>query len=114
MNTYGMVLVGLFLLGGVAVSQEIQTDQMPMRRGTMPITNPQMTEDCVMMRDGKMVVIKDGERMPMDEDIVMPNGTLVMKDGTCVMLYGVKRVMREGEQMDMEGNMIKSGHKNKK
>jgi hypothetical protein len=70
-------------------------------------------KDCCMMKDGKMMMIKDGKKMAMDTDMTMPNGTMVMKDGTCTMKDGTKMVMKEGDRMDMDGNMMKKGHMKK-
>ncbi len=36
-----------------------------------------MKKDCVMMKDGKMIVMKGGNTMAMDQDITMENGTMV-------------------------------------
>ncbi len=64
-----------------------------------------MMKDCVMMKDGNMMVCKDGKSMKMDKDMEMKNGTHVMKDGT-VMMGDKKMMMKDGDMMDMEGKMM--------
>ena len=38
-------------------------------------TKKAMMKDCCMMKDGKMICVKDGKTMPMDKDMKMKNGT---------------------------------------
>ena len=62
-------------------------------------------KDCCMMKDGKMMVMKNGKTMPMTKDMVMKNGTKCMTNGECKMKDGKKMMMKEGDCMDMSGKM---------
>ncbi len=62
-------------------------------------------KDCCMMKDGKMMHVKNGKAMPMEKDMTMKNGTKCMTNGECVMKDGKKMKMKEGECMDMDGTM---------
>jgi hypothetical protein len=64
-------------------------------------------KDCCMMKDGKMMCVKDGKTMPMDKDMTMKNGTKCMTNGDCIMKDGKKMKMKEGECMDMGGKISK-------
>lgn len=64
-------------------------------------------KDCCMMKNGKMMCMKDGKTMPMDKDMTMENGTVCMTNGECVMKDGKKMKMKEGECMDMSGKIEK-------
>ncbi|MDZ4665249.1 MAG: DUF6799 domain-containing protein [Bacteroidota bacterium] len=64
-------------------------------------------KDCCMMKNGKMMCMKDGKSMRMDKDMTMKNGTKCMTNGDCVMKDGVTIKMKEGECMDMNGKMDK-------
>ncbi len=64
-----------------------------------------MKEDMVMMKDGKMMVRKNGETKPMMMDMTMSNGTKVMMDGKVMMADGMSRMMMDGEAMTMDGTM---------
>ena len=70
-------------------------------------------KDCCMMKDGKMMCMKNGKTMPMDKDMTMKNGTKCMKNGECIMKDGKKMQMKEGECMDMSGKMDKCEMMNK-
>lgn len=58
-----------------------------------------------MMMDGKMMMIKDGKMSRMKKAMKIGNGTKMMVDGTCVKKDGTKMTMKEGDHMDMAGNM---------
>jgi hypothetical protein len=38
--------------------------------------------------------------------MTMNNGTKVMSDGTCITKDGTKTKMKDGQHMDMEGNLV--------
>lgn len=71
--------------------------------------------DGVMMQNGKMMKVKNGQMTSLqDPDVTMINGTKVMKDGTCIKNDGSKVMMKEGQHMDMAGNMISMNTNNDK
>ena len=70
----------LFLSAGIAASA--QTSKM---------------KDCIMMKDGKMEVMKGGMSMMMMNDSTFKNGTMVMKDGTVKMKDGTTHMLKDGE-----------------
>jgi hypothetical protein len=74
---------------------------MKMGKGDMKM------KDCVMMEGGKMMVMKDGKTMDMNEDMTMKNGTMVMKDGTVKMKSGKTAMLKDGECVYMNGSMSK-------
>lgn len=61
--------------------------------------------DGCMMMNGKMMMIKDGKMTAMKKQMTMSNGTKCMVDGKCRKKDGTKMKMKEGDHMDMEGNM---------
>lgn len=61
-----------------------------------------MSGDQIMMKDGRMVVVRNGESMPMDEDVTTADGTRVMRNGQVLMANGTARMMREGETMTVD------------
>ena len=58
----------------------------------------QPMKGCVMMHHGKMMVM-GSKLVPMKKNMTMPDGTLCMVNGTCVMKGGMKRQLAEGEVM---------------
>ncbi len=64
-------------------------------------------KDCVMMHDGKVMVMKGGQHMPLDQQMTLPNGTTVMTDGTVKMADGTTKMLKDGECIYMDGTMGK-------
>ena len=62
-------------------------------------------KDCVMMKDGKMMVEKGGKTMPMDNDVTMSNGTVVTPDGSVKMKNGTTKMLKDGDCVYMNGKM---------
>ncbi len=67
----------------------------------------EMMKDHIMMKDGKVMMIKDGKSMPADKELTLSNGTKVTVDGSVTMKDGTKTMMKEGDMMSMDGEMIK-------
>ena len=66
----------------------------------------EIKDETVMMKDGRMRVIKDGEMRDMEKEITMPNGTRVMPDGTVMMTNGTSRELGEGEGVILDGRVV--------
>ena len=58
-----------------------------------------MQDDQILMQDGRVMLTQNGEKMPLQEEITLPDGTKVMPDGTVMMPDGTTRMMAEGETM---------------
>lgn len=61
-----------------------------------------MHGDHVLMRDGKIILMRNGEEMPMEEEMTMSDGTRVMPNGQVITSDGTARMMREGETLTMD------------
>ena len=70
------------------------------------------TEDCVHMKDGKMMMMKDGKEISMAKNMTMKDGTLVRKDGSIVK-EGKKMQLSDGDMMTMDGTIKKGAMKQK-
>jgi len=59
---------------------------------------------CVKRNGKKLLkVMKDGKELPLDVDIIMSNGLLVMVDGTVYAADGTKSRLKNGEMVDTDG-----------
>jgi uncharacterized protein YdeI (BOF family) len=85
-----VLIATVFLCTGVFAQSQMKTNKM---------------KDCVMMKDGKMMVMKDGKTTAMDNTMTMKNGTMVMADGNVKMKDGKTMMMKDGDCMYMSGKM---------
>lgn len=77
--------------------------------GSFAQTTEKMQEpmqDCVMMKDGKVMQMKSGQSMVVDKNLTLANGATVMSNGTVTMKDGSKMQLKNGDCIDMSGNMI--------
>ena len=65
------------------------------------------TPDGFFMKDGKMMMVNDGKFAMMVRDVTLPNGTMVMSTGYYMKKGGSKTELKEGEHIDMDGNVTK-------
>ena len=63
----------------------------------------QTNSDGVMMTDGKMMVMKNGQTTRMSREMTMANGVKIMSNGTIIQKDGSRRRLKEGQHMDMVG-----------
>ena len=71
-----------------------------------------MQDDHIMMEDSTVMIVRNGERMPMEEDMTLPDGTRIAVDGTMMMPDGTMRTMAEGETMLLQGENAVTGAEN--
>ena len=71
-----------------------------------PMQDSSILKNAVMMKEGKMIVMKDGKATAMDKDLDLANGDRIMIDGTIKTKDGTTRQLQEGEGVYMDGKMI--------
>jgi hypothetical protein len=57
----------------------------------------------IVMKQGKMVQVKDGKDILMTSEVLMPDWSKIYPDGTVEKQNGTKTKMKEGERFNMEG-----------
>ena len=63
----------------------------------------------IMMKDGKMWVMKDGKSSAMDGDLTLNEGTIVSASGKVTMKDGSTKTLENGDAIDMDGVISKQG-----
>ncbi len=62
--------------------------------------------DCVLMKDGRMMMITKGKMMPMTKDNTLAGGTVCKVDGTCVLKNGKQIKLSNGEGIEVAGEQV--------
>ena len=65
----------------------------------------EIREDIVVMKGGKMMVLRNGEMKPMDLVMTLSNGAKIAMDGSVTMPDGTTRRLMDGEAMTMDGEI---------
>jgi hypothetical protein len=63
----------------------------------------EVSQDHILMQGGRIMIMRNGEMKPMNEEITMPDGTKVSIEGMVLMPDGTTRMMAEGETMLLQG-----------
>lgn len=61
----------------------------------------ELITDRVMMRDGAMILIKDGTVIPMDKEITLPSGTVVQTNGILKKKDGSEIKLKDGQFIEL-------------
>ena len=67
--------------------------------------------DGVVMKNGKLMRISSGQKVALDQDLTLSNGTKIMRDGTIVKRDGSRVLLEEGQHIDMLGNLTPTGER---
>jgi len=71
-------------------------------------------KDCVMMKEGKMIQMKDGKTMDLTQDVTMTDGSVVMANGSLKKKDGTTVELKNGDCVMMDGTVKQMGMKKKK
>ena len=76
-----------------------------------PSKNDPKTKDYVVMKEGKMLLVKNGKTTAMDKEMTLSDGTRVMSDGKVMMKDGSTKLLEEGETLTLDGKPGKTKKK---
>jgi hypothetical protein len=65
-------------------------------------------KDCLMMKDGKVIVMKGGMSMQLTKDTTLKNGVMVMMDGNVKKKDGSTYMLKNGESVGGNGKIMMS------
>jgi hypothetical protein len=60
-------------------------------------------QDMIMKKNGRAVLVRNGEEKPMDLVMTLSNGARVAMDGTVTMPDGTSRMLMDGEAITLDG-----------
>ena len=74
-------------------------------KDTVPTEQKTQKKDIYVMKDSKMWQIKSGQKSELTEDVTLTNGTIVMANGTVKKSDGQTIALKNGQFVDLEGNI---------
>ncbi len=83
-----------------AVAQDTTTPSTPKMEKKLQMP------DCVMMKDGKLSLMKSGVVSQLNKDLTLTNGTVIKVDGTVKSTDGSTIKLKEGEAIGLDGKLI--------
>lgn len=113
-NTLTICILSLgFVTFGVA-QEKPQNENPAKKTETAEEGSAAMAKNGILMRDDKLIQIKNGETIPVNDTMEMKNGTKVMADGTVMMKNGETMKLENGDKVTMKGKVIKVKSKKEK
>ena len=91
------LLISTITLVGTAISQNQQQEQ-----------NVGIKNEHLLMKDGKILRIMDGQEMLMKSPMTLKNGVVIYPNGSYQLKNGKQRHLRNRQCMDMNGKKYKS------
>ena len=67
---------------------------------------PKPHHDGVMMKDGKLLMMKNGQTTQLTTDMTLDNGTVVLANGTVKAKDGSTTTLKEGDYVTMDGTSM--------
>ena len=91
-----------------AVLAKTKTEVMEctMQKGKIVDKSGHPIGDCVLMKDGHMMMMTKGKMMPIKKDITLADGTVCKVDGTCVLKNGKQIKLSNGEGIEVAGEKL--------
>ena len=65
----------------------------------------------VVMKNSKLLWMKNGNLTTLDKDLTLPNGTVVFANGAVKAANGITMQLQEGDRLDMDGKLIMKSDK---
>jgi hypothetical protein len=102
-----MIMVACFLTAGAFAQSKMNEAKMNKTESD--------TKEVVVMKEGRMMVMKGQNTTELKENMTLKNGTVVMTDGKVKTKDGKMVPLKEGEWVDMKGavNKMKTNEKMK-
>ena len=66
---------------------------------------PKQNHEGVIMKDGKLLMMKNGQTTQLTTDLTLDNGTIVTANGTVKMKDGTTSALKEGDYVGMDGTI---------
>lgn len=89
--------ISILLLTGSSFAQEQQRDR-----------DRDQLRDHLMLKDGKMVQVKEGEEIQLQSQLQLRNGTTVNPDGTYQLKNQKRLQLKDGECLGMDGKKYRT------
>ena len=62
-----------------------------------------MREDHLVLHDGQVMIVRNGEMTPLEQEMTLPDGMKVSPDGTVMTPDGTTRRVQAGETILLQG-----------
>lgn len=94
-----------FCLSFGAFAQDTTGQDQSQNMESHDMQSKMMKPDGIHMKDGKMILMQNGQRSELTQDMTLTNGTVVSPNGTVKLADGTTQTLKDGDFIDMNGTM---------
>jgi hypothetical protein len=98
-----LVIIFAITLATGAFAQDSTNATNNLTQNNTTQVHKMQNHDGVMMQNGKIIVMKNGQSSPLTQDLVLADGTTVMADGRVKMKDGTTSTLQDGDYIRMDG-----------
>jgi hypothetical protein len=108
MGEFAVILsLTLFAIAPVAWAKtKTEVMECTMQNGKIVDKSGHPIGDCVLMKDGQMMMITKGKMMPIKKEATLADGTVCKPDGTCILKNGKQIKLTTGEGIEVAGEKL--------
>ncbi len=100
-------LLILCVVSSFSLSALCQDISLAKKSDANMLLTKKMENEYVMIKDGLALHVKNGNTTTLSSPLKLNNGGLVMPDGTIQLSDGTTKKLKEGEYIDIDGQMGK-------
>ena len=101
-----LATVVLFACAGVLNAQDAKVKKSEPASAKSEVAAKCDMKNCCIKKDGRVVYVKDGVEMALDQPLKLSNGFTVYPDGVYANeTVGKRMMLMDGDAVDMQGNM---------
>jgi hypothetical protein len=108
MKNLKLVILAMVISGSAAYAQyDTTTNRQSDRSSSWGQSDTLMKNhpDGYYYKDGKTYAVKNGQKTEVDREVTLSDGTVITKDGSYTKRGGTSTKFKEGEYIDMDGNV---------
>ena len=97
-------VIMFLLVAGTCTTAAVAQDTT--KAATPKMEKSLQVKDCVMMKEGKLMLMKGSSITPLDKELTFTNGSVISLDGTVKSSDGTTMKLKEGEAIGLDGKLI--------
>ena len=95
----------LVTLFAITLSLGVFAQDSTNKMNNMAPKHDMQSHEGVIMKDGKLFVMKNGQTTQLSKDMTLDNGTIIMASGTVKAKDGTTTILKEGDYVKWDGTI---------
>jgi hypothetical protein len=101
-----LILTSFAIQPAIWAKTKAEVMECTMKNGEIVDKSGHTIGDCVLMKNGHMMMMSAGKMMPITKDITLADGTVCRMDGTCILKNGKQIKLSNGQGIEVAGEKV--------